>query len=158
MVENTEKNLVSGEFMNAISTTSGISNEDASAPVVQASPSQMLSQILLHPRGALLGLVDDLLEVCREHTLRMEWQEEQDRLIFFIDDSQESTVVPFRKGIFRTIIARVATFCNEQTPDSVSPYGGEGELSKGANPATVLKVRLINTPAMQKLEVMPKKC
>ncbi len=35
------------------------------------------------------------------------------------------------KSVFRAILARVATLCNEQSANSVSPYGGQGELVVG---------------------------
>ena len=63
--------------------------------------------------------------------------------------------VPLRKSALRAILARVAALCNERTPNSVSPYGGQGELSVGANPAVVFRVRFANTLAEQRLELMP---
>ena len=48
---------------------------------------------------------------------------------------------------------RLAALCNEQSPGSVSPYGGEGELSIGTNPSAVFRVAFTNTPGEQVLEL-----
>src|SRR5208282_5382429 len=58
-----------------------------------------------------------------------------------------------RKSVFRAILARVAVLCNERSPNSVSPYGGQGEVSVGADPAMTFRVEFANTPDEQRLEL-----
>jgi len=99
-------------------------------------------------------LVDDLLAVCLEHGLQLDWQADRCRVRSFGGGWEESIDVPLRKSVFRAILARVATLCNERIPNSVSPYGGQGELSVGANRPAVFRVTFANTPTEQKLELM----
>jgi len=56
---------------------------------------------------------------------------------------------------FRMFLARVAAMCNEYTPDSVSPYGGEGVLVTGGEPSAIFRVSFTNTPDSQRLEIRP---
>jgi hypothetical protein len=44
--------------------------------------------------------------------------------------------------------------CNEQRPNSVSLYGGRGELSIHRKPAALLRVAFANTPDEQYLELI----
>jgi hypothetical protein len=53
----------------------------------------------------------------------------------------------------RALLARLAALCNEQTPNSVTPYGGQGQFSPGTSPPAVFRVAFINTAAEQKLEL-----
>ena len=54
--------------------------------------------------------------------------------------------VPLQKSVLRAVLARVAVLCNERKPNSVSPYGGQGEMSVDADPATAIRVTFVNTP------------
>src|SRR5690348_13824080 len=94
----------------------------------------------LHPSRGLPGLVDDLLAVCREHGLQLDWQVDRCRVRRCGGDWEELPDLPLRKSVFRAVLARIAVLCNERTPNSVSPYGGQGELSVGANPPAVFRV------------------
>jgi hypothetical protein len=58
--------------------------------------------------------------------------------------------------VFRDVLARLAVLCNERTPNSVSPYGGQGEVSVGPNPVAVFQVDFVNSPAEQRLHLLPK--
>lgn len=116
--------------------------------------SDLLCHILLHPTGGVAGLVDDLLTVCREHDLQLDWQGDRCRVRPSKADREELIDVPLRTSVFRAILARVAALCNERTPNSVSPYGGQGELSAGANPPTVFRVTFTNTTAEQQLRLL----
>jgi hypothetical protein len=115
--------------------------------------SGVLRRVFDHPTGGITGLVDDLLVVCLENGLQLDWDADRCRVRSFGGEWEELIDVPLRKSVFRAILARVATLCNERTPHSVSPYGGKGELSVGANQAAVFKVAFVNTPATQKLEL-----
>ena len=66
---------------------------------------------------------------------------------------EELIELPLRKSAFRAILARVAVLCNERCPNSVSPYGGQGELLVDTDPATALRVAFVNTPDEQSLEL-----
>src|ERR1700681_516582 len=100
-----------------------------------ASPlSGVLQRALALPANGVIGLVDDLLLVCRDHDLQLDWQSNRCRVHHFEGAGEELFDVPLRKSVFRAILARLAILCNQRNPDSVSPYGGEGELSVGPNP------------------------
>jgi hypothetical protein len=106
-----------------------------------------------HPTRGIVGIVDDLLKLCPEHGLRLDWQADGCRIHCRIGDSEEAIDIPLRKSVFRALLARVAFLCNERSPESVSPYGGEGELSMGTNPPEVFRVSFANTLAEQMLEM-----
>lgn len=115
-----------------------------------ASSSDILRGILRHPRGGIVGLVDDLLAACRDHGLRLDWQLGRFRVRSFVEDWQELGGLTLRKTVFRSILARLAALCNERHPDSCSPYGGQGEIAVGT---TVFHVVFTNTPGEQRLEL-----
>lgn len=104
------------------------------------------------PRG-VVGLVEDLLGLCREQGLQFDWNTNQCQVRPLGAGPQETTEVPLQKSVFRAMLARLAALCNERTPDSVSPYGGEGELSVGTNPPTIFRVVFANAPGEQRLQV-----
>jgi hypothetical protein len=60
-----------------------------------------------------------------------------------------SIQVQLPKSAFRAVLARLAALCNERKPDSVSPYGGAGEIAVGSDPPRVVRVSFTNTPAEQ---------
>lgn len=104
-------------------------------------------------RRDVIGLVEELLGLCREQELQLDWQANQCRVRRLGVEPQETTEIPLPKSVFRAILARIAVLCNEKAPSSVSPYEGEGELSIGTNPPTVFRVAFTNTPGQQRLEV-----
>jgi hypothetical protein len=106
-----------------------------------------------HPARGVVGIVDDLLRLCPAQGLRLDWRANGCRIRCRIGDSEETIDVPLRKSVFRAILARIAVLCNERTPNSVSPYGGESELSIGTNPPEVFRVSFANTPTEQMLEL-----
>jgi hypothetical protein len=63
--------------------------------------------------------------------------------------------VPLRKSVVRAALARIAVLCNQLNPNSVSPYGGQGELLIGADSTTAMRVVFVNTPDEQSLELAP---
>ena len=118
---------------------------------------ELLRAALEHPERGVVGLADDLLRLCPEQGLRLEWHADQCRIHFLTGGTEEGMDVPLRKSVFRAILARIAVLCNERAPKSVSPYGGQGKLSAGGNPSVVFRVLFANTPAEQTLEVLAKK-
>jgi hypothetical protein len=117
--------------------------------------SVVLRRTLLHPTRGVVGLVDDLLAVCREYDLQLDWQSDRCRVRSFGGEWEELIDVSLRKSVFRAILARVAALCNERSPNSTSPYGGQGEIMVGVNPATVFRATLTNTASEQRLELTP---
>lgn len=110
------------------------------------------------PRG-VVGLVDDLLGLCRAHQLRLRFADGQCSVGWLGADETEALHVPLPKSVFRAALARVAALCNEQRPGSVTPYRGEGEVvvpspdsPNFASPSTC-HVSFINTPAEQQLDM-----
>ena len=115
--------------------------------------SGIIRGVLIHPTRGIAGLVDDLLVVCLECGLQLEWQAGRYRFRSFGGNWEELTDVPLRKSVFRAILARLVALCNERTPDAVSPYGGKCELSVGTKPPAQFKITFTNTTAEQKLEL-----
>jgi hypothetical protein len=107
------------------------------------------------PAHGVVGLVDDLLRLCREQGLRLDWQGDCCRVRPLTGGPEELIEGPLRKSVLRAILARLAALCNERAPNSVSPYGGQAELTVGANPATTFRVNFTNTPGEQRLELIP---
>jgi hypothetical protein len=110
-----------------------------------------LRSVLMQPAHGVVGLVDDLLALCAEHGLELDWRAERLRVRSDTADWQELNDVPLRTSVFRAILARVAALCNEQSPGACSPYGGQAEISVGAEPASILRVVFTNTPGEQQL-------
>jgi hypothetical protein len=98
----------------------------------------------------VVGLTEQLLQACVGGAV--EFERVGDRCVCRWTEGGEiqEAPVPFSPAAFRTILARVATLCGERSPETVSPYGGEGEVVVGTSEVLV---RFINTPSAQKLDV-----
>jgi hypothetical protein len=114
-----------------------------------------LRSALEQPTRGVVGLVDDLLRLCPEQGLRLDWEADHCWIRSLAGDSDELLDLPLRKSVFRAILARVAALCNERSPGSVSPYGGRGELLVGADPPTVVRVDFANTADDHRLDLSP---
>src|SRR5262245_5606350 len=112
-----------------------------------------LQRIFEHPRHGVVGMVDDLLSTCQEHGLRLDWSPERSRVRSIDGDWLELADAQSRTSVFRAILARIATLCNERKANSVSPYGGRGELAVGDDPPTIFEVAFTNSPTQQRLEL-----
>jgi hypothetical protein len=110
---------------------------------------------LEHPTRGVIGLVNDLLRLCQEQGLQLDWQADRCRVRSLAGGAEEVIDRPLRKSAFRAILARVAALCSERSPDTISPYGGQGELTVGLDPATVFRVAFTNTLDEQRLELTP---
>jgi len=102
---------------------------------------------------AVVGLVDDLLALCREQELELDWHADHCRVRTVSVSAEETVEVPLSKSVFRAVLARLAALCNEHRPESVSPYGGEGELTIGTSPPMVCRVVFTNTPTEQRVQL-----
>src|SRR5438876_349343 len=100
-----------------------------------SSWSGTLRGILTQPKRGVVGLVDDLLALCREHRLELDWKTDRCRVYSRAGDWHELTDVVLRKSVFRAILARIAVLCNNSPASTTSPYGGQGEITVGRNPA-----------------------
>ena len=120
-------------------------------------------QMAFHPtpRG-VVGLVDDLLGLCRHYQLQMRFQDGHCVIRRLGAEAEESLDITVPKSVFRAAIARVAAICNEQRPESVTPYRGEGNItllppdlqcSEKESPPSTCYVSFTNTPFDQHLEI-----
>jgi hypothetical protein len=116
---------------------------------------ETLRDAVNNPTRGVVGLVDDLLKVCQEHALQVDWRADLWRVRPLAGGPDELIDQPPRKSVFRAVLARVAALCNERRPNSVSPYGGHGTLSIGPDDATVFQVSFANTPDEQWLKMRP---
>lgn len=116
---------------------------------------EQLRHALTSPTRGVLGLIDELLAVARERSLRLDWKADRCRVQFRESNSPDLIDVPLRKSVVRAALARIAVLCNQRKPNSVSPYGGQGELLVGSDPKTTIRAVFVNTPDEQSLELMP---
>jgi len=122
-----------------------------------SSPSnlaELMSPVFVPTQRGVVGLVDELLRICRERGLDLQWHEGQCRVRSMGAVPEETFEVALPKSAFRTVLARLAALCNARSPRSVSPYGGEGEIAIGADPAVILSVTFTNTPEEQRVRLM----
>ena len=117
--------------------------------------SDAIIRAIEHPANGVLGLVDELLALCPEQGLRLEWRTDHCCVLLPSENGQDTSLpVSIRKSVLRAILARFAALCNVRVPNSVSPYGGQGTLSVH-DPAKEFRVAFVNTPAEQKLSLRP---
>ncbi len=101
----------------------------------------------------VVGLVDDLLDLCPEQGLHLEWRERQ-CLIRALDGAPAATTqIPLQESVFRAMLARVAALCNELGPAVVSPYGGDGTFVAPASSSSVYHAAFANRPGELRLEI-----
>jgi hypothetical protein len=131
-------------------------NPIGGVPMNTTSPLlETLRNAFERPTRGVVGLVDDLLRLCQEHGVQLDWQADCCRVRSLTSGSEEALDRPVRKSVFRAVLARVAALCNERSPNSVSPYGGQGEFFVGAEPPAIVRVTFANTPDEQMLELIP---
>lgn len=117
--------------------------------------SDTLHRVLEQPTGGIVGLVDDLFRLCSEERVQLDWEGDCCRVRSLANGAEELAVRPLAKPVFRAVLARVAALCNEQLPNSVSPYGGQGELVLRTEPVSSVRVSFANTLESQSLRVIP---
>src|SRR5688500_17587756 len=106
-----------------------------------------------HPSEGIVALVDERLMLWHEHGHQLACRRAGCRIRSQAGGSDAMIEGPSRLSVFRAILARLAALCNARNPASVSAYGGQGELSIGANPATLFRVSFVNTPGEQWLKL-----
>jgi hypothetical protein len=120
----------------------------------QSSLPDRLSHALAMPDRGIVSLVDELLAVSSEQDLQLTWQ--AGRCYVNLRDNgklPDRIEVSLPKSVVRAALARIAVLCNERSPNSVSPYGGQGEVTVDTNPAKAIRVTFVNTPDQQSLEL-----
>ena len=118
--------------------------------------SEAVQDILAHPTRGVVGVVDDLLSFCQDRCVELDWRDNCCRVRCGQGEWEELTKTALSRSVFRAVLARIAALCNEHEPNSVSPYGGEGQIAVGANPARLLHVAFANTAAEQWLKLTRK--
>jgi hypothetical protein len=116
-----------------------------------SSPSERLRRAHESPTRGVVGLVDKLLAISRDHGFHLRWKD--GRCHAEVNEGRPSGLVevPLQKSAIRAVLARVAVLCNERNPYSVSPYGGQGEVSIESDPDQRIRVTFLNTPEVQSL-------
>jgi hypothetical protein len=113
-----------------------------------------IQRALSCPSEGVVGAVDELLAIAAEHSLRLERQADGCRVRLLDSGTSDFVDVQIRSSVFRAILARISVLCNQQHSDCISPYGGQGKLAVGSNPATTLHVSFVNTPAEQSIDLL----
>ncbi len=114
----------------------------------------LINRAFLAPDRGVVGTVDSLLAISRDHAFRLNWVEGRCCLFFGGNGSEAPFEFPLQKSILRAVLARIAVLCNEKNPNSVSPYRGEGELLVKGEPVEIVRVSFVNTPEQQSLEIL----
>jgi hypothetical protein len=101
----------------------------------------------------IAGLTEQLLKVCAYADVTFErigdicvcrWAE---------DSENHEIQAPWAPAAFRSILARIAALCNEHSPNSVTPYGGDGIVAVDGPPAMSMQVSFVNTADEQHLKL-----
>ncbi len=121
----------------------------------QSPLADLLRPVFEPTRRGVVGLVNDLLTFCRDRRLDLDWHEGRCRVRSTGASPEDTFEAALPKSVFRAALARLAALCNECRPGSVSPYGGDGEVAIGADPAAVVSVTFTNTPDEQRVCLKP---
>lgn len=118
----------------------------------QNDVSAKISNAVLHPADGITGIVDEMLVVCSDYRLKLEWEQENCRVHALDEDWSTVVPVPLKKSVFRAVLARVAVLCDELS-NTTSLYGGQGEVkTSGANPSRI-RVKFENSPEKQQIQL-----
>lgn len=112
-----------------------------------------LRRILLQPTNGVVGIGDALVELADAHELHLDWHFESGRVRVFGGCRDILVDEPYRKSVFRAILARVAQICCDRGPADISPYGGNAEFMTGPSAETLVRVAFVNTPDTQRLDL-----
>lgn len=118
-----------------------------------ASPiTTVVREAIEAPGRDVVRLVDDLLALCREHGLTVNCRPDLCRVGSADEEWEEVVEQPFRRAVFRAVLARLAAISNEQQPGSVTPYQGRGTITRGD---ATIELSFANTPDEQWLKLRP---
>lgn len=112
-----------------------------------------LRRAFVPTRHGVVGQTDQLLAACGGADLAFERVGDRCVCRWTAGGDTQEVTLPLPPAAFRTVLARIATLCNERAPNSVTPYGGEGLLPVPGDPAALLRVNFVNTPEKQFLEL-----
>ena len=120
-------------------------------------PSQMVHDCLRRAfaptQGGIVGLTEQLLAACVGGDVEFERVEDRCVCRWTVSGDVQEATAPLPPAAFRTILARIAFLCNQRSPNSVTPYGGEGLLALAGQPSTVFQVAFVNTPNKQQMKL-----
>ena len=121
----------------------------------QHDVSARIQSIVLHPAAGITGIVNEMLRLCSDDRLSIEWEREKCHVRSL--DGGWATVVELtlEKSVFRAVLARVAVLCDESS-NSTSPYGGEGEVKASGSNAARIRVKFENSTEKQQIQLEPK--
>lgn len=107
-----------------------------------------------HAPSNIVDLTDALLNATTDANgpLRLTWDPTSQQ-VHLLDASGSLFPISWPKSVFRAILARLAAICNEQKPNSVSPYGGEGEIATNGSPS--VKIHFENTTDRSMVSLNP---
>ena len=115
---------------------------------------QQLRATLGSVGGGIAAMVDDVLAVCQQHQLRLDWREGRCRVQPAA--GPESVIdTPLPRWAFRAVLARVSALCGERGAAPASPYGGGGVLAVSGDPSRLLHATFANTASEQSLVLAP---
>jgi hypothetical protein len=112
---------------------------------------EQVTQSHSSPKRGVVGLVDDLLTLSTKWDLLLAWEAGNCQVGFPNGGLTDNIEVPMPKSVFRAALARIAVLCNERNPNSVSPWGGRGQVAIDSDPAKSIDVVFVNTPESQSL-------
>jgi hypothetical protein len=112
---------------------------------------EVLQNAIEQPNNGVVGLANDLLRLCPESGMRLDWCNDCCRIRFV--GTNDAIDVPIRKSAFRALLARISALCNDKSEHAVSPYGGQGELTSAADQSRIIRASFVNTPGEQWLQL-----
>lgn len=107
-----------------------------------------------NPRG-VVGIVDELLNMVCEQGCSLDWKRGRCCIKALHAPGTATAEICMQKSIFRALLARIAALANERSPNSVSPYGGEGEVAVLSGSEMLLHVAFENRSGRQQLVIRP---
>ena len=109
-------------------------------------------QAFRNSEGGVLGLADELLQLCPTDGMRLDWRDDECHVTLHNGDDPTELHFTFPKAVFRALLARMFGICQGQSPEVANPYQGEGNFVFGPT-RDQYHVAFINTPSVQHLEL-----
>ncbi len=114
-----------------------------------------IQAVLSRPSNGIVGIVDQLLTIARDHGLRLNWRQDHCEVEIRGPQRNDLLNISMENSVFRAILARSATVCRGDDGESLSPYGGRGTVNCGGDSTKCIRAVIANTPAEQRLELTP---